>query len=104
MDYAEYLRRLPKVELHCYVDGTLRPSTVGDLAAKHGIALPTADVSTDYDYETIYEFLTTHPITKMIAAGVLVHLNSDDPTMFRTDIPKEYVDFCTQNAYPPDVA
>ncbi len=59
MDYAEYLRRLPKVELHCHVEGTLRPATVADLAAKHGIALPTDDIDTIYDYDTIYEFLET---------------------------------------------
>ena len=59
MDYAEYLRKLPKVELHCHVEGTLRPETVRDLATKHDIALPTDDVSTLYDYETIYEFLET---------------------------------------------
>jgi adenosine deaminase len=303
MNYEQYLRRMPKVELHCHVEGTLRPQTVVDLAAKHGITLPTADVNAIYDYETIYEFLeifrmvnstvidrddfariayesledgvnagnlryremffnptlhttrgvpmatiidglidgcraaetdlgvrcfliadvyrqddpamalqmveevianrrpeliglgmdaaeapdppekfvdsfalagraglhrtshsaedgppanittcldllgceridhgyhiledeavvarcrddgihftccptstavvygwpdlTTHPITKMLAAGLLVHLNSDDPTMFRTDIGKEYVDFCMQNEYGPDVA
>src|SRR5689334_1017405 len=57
MDYAEYLRRLPKVELHCHVEGTLRPETVSDLARQHSIELPTADVSTIYEYETIYEFL-----------------------------------------------
>jgi adenosine deaminase len=28
---------------------------------------------------------------------------SDDPTMFHTDIGKEYVDFCGQNGYGPDV-
>ena len=48
--------------------------------------------------------LTTHPINGMLAAGLLVHLNSDDPTMFRTDIGKEYVDFVGQNGYPPEVA
>jgi adenosine deaminase len=48
--------------------------------------------------------LTAHPIKGMMAAGLLVHLNSDDPTMFRTDIGKEYVDFCGQNGYPPEVA
>ncbi len=57
MDYATYLRKLPKVELHCHVEGTLRPQTVADLAAKHDIALPTDDVDRIYDYETIYEFL-----------------------------------------------
>jgi adenosine deaminase len=57
MDYPEYLRRLPKVELHCHLEGTLRPHTVAELAAKHGVTLPTDDVTTIYDYETIYEFL-----------------------------------------------
>ena len=57
MDYTEYLRRLPKVELHCHVEGTLRPHTVAELAGKHGVELPTSDVDRIYDYETIYEFL-----------------------------------------------
>jgi adenosine deaminase len=57
MDYAEYLRRLPKVELHCHVEGTLRPETVSDLARQHSIELPTPDVAKIYEYETIYEFL-----------------------------------------------
>jgi adenosine deaminase len=48
--------------------------------------------------------LTTHPINDMMKAGLRVHLNSDDPTMFRTDIGKEYVDFVGQNDYPPEVA
>ena len=40
----------------------------------------------------------------MMKSGLLVHLNSDDPTMFHTDIGKEYVDFVGQNDYPPEVA
>jgi adenosine deaminase len=47
--------------------------------------------------------LTTHPINGMMAAGLNVMLNSDDPTMFHTDIGKEYVDFSGQNDYRPDV-
>jgi adenosine deaminase len=57
VEYEEYLRRLPKVELHCHVEGTLRPATVVDLARKHDVALPTSDVHHIYDYATIYEFL-----------------------------------------------
>jgi adenosine deaminase len=57
LDYADYLRRVPKVELHCHVEGTLRPSTVVALARKHGISLPTTEVDRIYAYETIYEFL-----------------------------------------------
>lgn len=57
MIYDEYLRRLPKVELHCHVEGTLRPQTVAELARDHDIELPTRDVDKIYDYDTIYEFL-----------------------------------------------
>jgi adenosine deaminase len=57
LEYTEYLRRVPKVELHCHVEGTLRPATVLDLAKRHDIALPTSKVDEIYAYDTIYEFL-----------------------------------------------
>ena len=42
--YDEFLRRVPKVELHCHFEGTVRPGTFADLARKHGVELPTDDV------------------------------------------------------------
>jgi adenosine deaminase len=57
VDYAQYLKAVPKVELHCHFEGTVRASTFAELARKHGVALPTDDVGALYDYETIYEFL-----------------------------------------------
>jgi adenosine deaminase len=57
VDYQEYLRRVPKVELHCHFEGTVRASTFADLARKHGVELPTQEVDKLYDYESIYEFL-----------------------------------------------
>jgi adenosine deaminase len=44
VDYQEYLRRVPKVELHCHFEGTVRASTFADLARKHGVELPTQEV------------------------------------------------------------
>ena len=35
----EFLRALPKVQLHCHLEGTLRPDSFLDLAARHGVAL-----------------------------------------------------------------
>lgn len=57
MDHDEFLRRAPKVELHCHFEGTVRASTFADLARRHGVALPTEDVARLYDYDTIYQFL-----------------------------------------------
>jgi adenosine deaminase len=37
VNYEEYLRRVPKVELHCHFEGTVRPQTFADLASKHGV-------------------------------------------------------------------
>jgi adenosine deaminase len=35
------IQRLPKTDLHCHLDGCLRPSTLVDLAAQQGVKLPT---------------------------------------------------------------
>ena len=57
MTYEEYLRRVPKVELHCHFEGTVRPQTFADLARKHNVELPTQEAERLYDYDSIYEFL-----------------------------------------------
>jgi adenosine deaminase len=57
VNYDEYLRKIPKVELHCHFEGTVRPQTFADLAKKHGVELPTEDADKLYDYDSIYEFL-----------------------------------------------
>ena len=39
----EWIRRMPKAELHVHLDGTLRPATMIELADAVGMALPTHD-------------------------------------------------------------
>ncbi len=57
MDYPQYLRSVPKVELHCHFEGTVRAATFAELARRHDVTLPSEDVARLYDYDTIYEFL-----------------------------------------------
>jgi adenosine deaminase len=47
---AEALDLLPKVELHCHVEGTMRLETLVELAATSGHALSTAEPSELYRY------------------------------------------------------
>ena len=37
------LKELPKVELHCHLDGSLRVDTILDLASKNSISLPSSN-------------------------------------------------------------
>lgn len=55
---AEYLGLLPKVELHCHFPGTIAATTAIELAAKHGLDLPTTDPDELYSYDDIVGFLT----------------------------------------------
>ncbi len=48
---------LPKVELHCHVEGTVRPTTVVELARKNGRPLPTEDPTELYRYHSLNSFL-----------------------------------------------
>ncbi|HZZ64724.1 MAG TPA: adenosine deaminase [Candidatus Baltobacteraceae bacterium] len=67
-----FLRDLPKVQLHCHLEGTLQPATFIDLARKHGVALTyrrgeaapqsvpaTPDPARVYDFATFNDFLMT---------------------------------------------
>lgn len=44
----EFLRRMPKVELHCHLLGTVRAGTFIDLARKAGAPIPRADIEAFY--------------------------------------------------------
>jgi adenosine deaminase len=54
------IRRLPKVELHLHIEGTLEPEMMFSLAAKHGISLPYASVDAvraAYQFSDLQSFL-----------------------------------------------
>lgn len=53
---AEFLA-LPKAELHLHLEGSLRPETVRELAARHGAEVSIADVQQRYAYENFLGFI-----------------------------------------------
>ena len=48
---------IPKVELHCHVEGTVRPTTVVELARKHRRKLPSEDPTELYRFDSLNSFL-----------------------------------------------
>jgi adenosine deaminase len=54
------IQRLPKVELHLHIEGTLEPAMMVSLAGKHGIALPyrsVDEVRAAYNFSDLQSFL-----------------------------------------------
>jgi adenosine deaminase len=63
--------RIPKVELHCHVEGTVRPTTVLDLARKAGRPLPVDDPAALYRYDSLDSFLAVFWLVQetLVTAG-----------------------------------
>jgi adenosine deaminase len=55
---SDWFAQLPKVELHCHIEGTMRPQTVAALSAAHGVVRPTASLDELFTYNNLTGFLT----------------------------------------------
>lgn len=53
-DNRALLRQLPKAELHCHLDGSLRPETLLELAREYGVSMPRATV------DELRQFMIVH--------------------------------------------
>ncbi|SNY96218.1 adenosine deaminase [Halomonas sp. hl-4] len=59
----DFLRQLPKVELHLHIEGSLEPELMFALAQRNGIELPYASVQeakNAYDFENLQAFLNLY--------------------------------------------
>ena len=69
---AEFIKALPKAELHLHIEGSLEPELMLSLAEKNGITLPyatLADIEAAYHFDDLQSFLDLY----YLGAGVLIH-------------------------------
>lgn len=69
------IRRLPKVELHLHIEGTLEPELMFSLAKKHGAKLPYASVE---EVRAAYKFGDLQSFLDLYYAGCDVLRDRDD--------------------------
>ena len=77
---TEHVRRLPKVELHCHIEGAGRAATIAELA-------DSSEPNTAWGPEPEQERarvadLAGHNLKRLLDAGLKVTINSDDPAYF----------------------
>jgi adenosine deaminase len=60
MPADDFVRKIPKVELHNHIVGAMRLETALDLAKKNGVPIPPGDPQKLYEYDSLIAFLTSH--------------------------------------------
>jgi adenine deaminase len=71
----EFIRGLPKAELHVHIEGTLEPELAFQLAAKHGVRLPYTTVD---ELRRAYQFSDLQSFLDIYYAGAAVLRDEDD--------------------------
>jgi adenosine deaminase len=59
---AAHVRALPKVELHCHVEGSARPATIASLAHRNGVDIGAHDPSELFRFTSLDQFLSIYDI------------------------------------------
>lgn len=72
---ADFVRALPKAELHLHIEGTLEPELMFKLARKHGVELPWPDVEA---VRRAYQFADLQSFLDLYYAGASVLRDEDD--------------------------
>ena len=99
---GDWLRRVPKVELHLHLEGAIPHATLWELhatraeedpalvdyLAEHRIPLelcPISNLRTN-----VVPSIDAHPVRRYFERGLLVTINTDDPEMFGNSLAQEF--------------
>src|SRR5271168_2870113 len=72
---ADYIRGMPKAELHVHIEGTLEPELAFQLAKKHGVILPQASIE---ELRQVYQFTNLQSFLDIYYEGAAVLRDADD--------------------------
>jgi adenosine deaminase len=75
MDITNFVRRLPKAELHVHIEGTLEPEMMFELATRNGIDLPYGSVE---EIRAAYEFTNLQSFLDIYYQGAAVLVTEQD--------------------------
>ncbi len=75
MDLEQYLRALPKAELHLHIEGTLEPELMFALAERNGVALPWHSVE---ETRAAYAFSDLQSFLDLYYAGAAALIHEED--------------------------
>src|SRR5215203_5808736 len=74
---TEQLRRLPKAELHCHLDGSVRPSTLLDLGREYNVKMPASSADELRDYMLVSDAKSLEDYLKRFEVTVSVMQHAD---------------------------
>ncbi|MEO8576139.1 MAG: adenosine deaminase [Gemmatimonadales bacterium] len=74
---TEQLRRLPKAELHCHLDGSVRPSTLLELGREYNIKMPASSADELRDYMLVSDAKSLEDYLKRFEVTVSVMQTAD---------------------------
>src|SRR5215213_3561525 len=74
---TEQLRRLPKAELHCHLDGSVRPSTLLQLGREYNVRMPATSADELRDFMLVSDAKSLEDYLKRFEVTVSVMQNAE---------------------------
>jgi adenosine deaminase len=86
MNIQEFIRRMPKVELHVHLEGSIEPGTLLKLAERHQVSLPARTIE---ELREWYKFTDFNHFIEVYLAICSCILTADDLELIATEFLKD---------------